>query len=91
MNHKKVFDVGKGDNIRIMSISKIYHLFISVLLRPHSRSGIWNEDGYYLAENESYVAREMLKLTAQIAHAKSLIPMATVDFVFPEEADKLLP
>lgn len=36
LNHKKVFAVGKGDNIGIMSMFRIYRLFISVLLRPLS-------------------------------------------------------
>ncbi|KAK9319085.1 hypothetical protein V1517DRAFT_355377 [Lipomyces orientalis] len=86
LKNKKVFAVGKGDNI--------WH-YVHVRDLSNTANGgspaTWNDEGYYLAENGSYVTREMLQLTAQIAHKKGLLPSPEVVFVTPDEGDKLLP
>lgn len=51
----------------------------------------WNEEGYYLAENGSYVNREMLQLAPQILYRKGLVDSPNPEFVTPKESEKIPP
>lgn len=91
----KVFGVGKGENIwsnvHVQDLSNLFLLLAESAVNGGSPAEGWDEGGYYLAENGSYVAKEMLQLGAQLAHKKGLLPTAEVDLLTSEEADKILP
>lgn len=95
LKRQKVFIVGNGENVwhcvHVQDLSAIYLLLAESAVRGDSIPGEWNEEGYYLAENGSYVAREMLELTAQIAHRRGFIPSSEVDVLTPDEAEKVFP
>lgn len=95
LKHQKIFGVGNGDNIwntiHVQDLSDIYLRLAELAVNGKSPDGVWDGEGFYLAENGSIVFREILQLSARIAHEKGLIPSSDVVFLSPEEADKLLP
>lgn len=61
LQHRKVFGVGKGENIwhyvHVQDLSAIYLRLVDLAVTDAGSAGCWNEGGYYLAENGFYVTR----------------------------------
>lgn len=94
LKERKVFVVGKGDNIwhniHVQDLSKLYLLLGEAAVNGGGNA-TWNEEGYYLAENSSYVNREMLQLASKILYKKGLVDSPDPEFVTPKESEKILP
>jgi nucleoside-diphosphate-sugar epimerase len=94
LENQQAFKVGKGDNIwhyvHVQDLSNLY-----LLLGEAAASGgppaTWNEQGYYLAENGSFVWGEVLESMAQIAYKKGLLPNDKVESYTADEVNKLFP
>lgn len=95
LQHRKVFGVGKGENIwhyvHVQDLSAIYLRLVDLAVTDAGSAGCWNEGGYYLAENGFYVTREMLQLAAKIGYEKGFLESSEAVFLSPEAADELLP
>jgi nucleoside-diphosphate-sugar epimerase len=84
----KGFVVGNGKNVwhevHVQDLTDLY-----VLLGEAAAGGgppaTWNEQGYYLAENGSFVWGDILKAIAQNAHGKGYLPKPTVEAFSAEE------
>ena len=50
----------------------------------------WGPEGHYFAENGGFVWGDVAKAIAKNAHKKKLIPIAEIENVTLEEADKLV-
>ncbi|EWY79801.1 hypothetical protein FOYG_17090 [Fusarium oxysporum NRRL 32931] len=92
--HGRVFAAGKGENIwhniHVQDLSEIYLLLAEAAVsgKPAAK---WNDEGYYLAENGSYIVKEMLTFAACIGFDKGLLQSPEVAFLSPDEANRILP
>lgn len=93
LKNGKAFKVGKGENIwhqvHVADLSNLYLLLGEAALNNGSPA-TWNEEGYYLAENGSFVWGEVLEAIAKIAHKKGLLQESTVDSLSSRDADAIL-
>lgn len=91
LKHKKAFKVGKGENvwhgIHVQDLSELYLLLGEAAING-GPPATWNEEGYYLAENGSFVWGDIMQGIANIAAKEGLIPNNTLEESSPEEADK---
>lgn len=94
LKRKKAFKVGKGENIwhyiHVQDLSKLYLLLGEAAVNG-GPPATWNDQGYYLAEDGSFVWGEILQKVADIAHKKGLLPDAEVESLSPDEVDRLIP
>ncbi|PSN70814.1 NAD(P)-binding protein [Corynespora cassiicola Philippines] len=91
---KKVFKVGKGENIihylHVQDLSELYLLLAEAAVEERDAE-LWNDKGYYIAENGSFVSREWLQLVANYGYQKELFTTAELESVTAEEAERLIP
>lgn len=94
LKHKQGFKVGKGENIwhhiNVQDLSELYLLLGEAAVNGGSPA-TWNDQGYYLAENGSFVWGEVLEEVAKIAHKEGLLPDSTLKSYAPKEADQIMP
>lgn len=92
LKQRKVFVVGEGDNIwhniHVQDLSQLYLLLAEAAVNG-GRNATWNQKGYYLAENGSYVTREMLRLACHILHKKGLVKSPEPEFLTLEESEDI--
>lgn len=93
LKHKQGFKVGKGDNIwhsvHVHDLSNLYLLLGEAAVNG-GHPATWNDQGYYLAEDGSFVWADILQSIAEIAHKKGLLPDAALESLSPDEADRIL-
>ena len=94
LKHKKAFKIGKGENVwhevHVQDLSELY-LLLGEAATNGGPPATWNEEGYYLAENGSFVWGDIMQGIANIAAERGLIPENTVEEISPDEADKYFP
>jgi len=77
LQRKKGFMPGKGKNIwhqvHVQDLSELYLLLGEAAVSGGGKA-TWNEQGYYLAENGSFVWGDVFKQITKIAHKKGFIP-----------------
>ncbi|EXJ92727.1 hypothetical protein A1O3_01279 [Capronia epimyces CBS 606.96] len=92
LKRKKAFKVGKAENIwhyvHVQDLSKLYLLLGEAALNGGSPA-TWNELGYYLAENGSFVWGDVIQKIADIAHKKGLLPDSDVESLSQDEVDRI--
>lgn len=92
----KGFLIGEGKNvwhhIHVQDLSELY-LALGDAAAAGGGKATWGaKEGYYLAENGSFVWGDVQKKIAEVAHQKGFISTADVDvFSFKEAADKIHP
>ncbi|KAI9930753.1 hypothetical protein MW887_011510 [Aspergillus wentii] len=93
LKHRKVFAVGKGENIwHYIHVQDLGNIYLRLAEAAVNNIPVgWNEEGYYLAENGYYVVREILQLAAKIMYDKGLLDSEDVEHLSADEADKLMP
>lgn len=73
---KKGYLVGKGNNVwhevHVQDLSDLY-LLLGEAAASNSEKATWNEQGYYLAENGSFVWGDIFKAMTKIAYEKGWI------------------
>lgn len=93
LKQRKVFVVGKGDNIwhniHVQDLSRLYLLLAEAAVNDGGNA-TWNQEGYYLAENGSYVVREMLQQACRILHQKGIVKSSEPEFLALEESKDTL-
>ncbi|PLB52556.1 NAD(P)-binding protein [Aspergillus steynii IBT 23096] len=91
---RRVFVVGKGENIwhniHVQDLTQLYLLLGEAAVNGGG-SATWNAQGYYLAENGSYVNRKMLKLASSILYKKGLVSSPEPEEVTVEQSESILP
>lgn len=91
LKNQKAFKVGKGENIwhsiHVQDLSTLY-LLLGEAAANGGPPATWNDQGYYLAENGSFVWGDIIQLIADIAYKKKLLPQPTVESYAPDEVDK---
>ncbi|KIV76865.1 hypothetical protein PV11_08716 [Exophiala sideris] len=94
LEHKQAFKIEKGQNIwhqvNVQDLSELYLLLGEAAVNG-GPPATWNEEGYYLAENGSFVWGDVLQSIANIAHKKDLLPSAELKSYKPDDADHVLP
>ena len=79
LESKKGFIIGNGKNVwhevHVQDLSDLY-LLLGEAAVSSSGKATWNEQGYYLAENGSFVWGDIFRSITKIAHEKGLIPSA---------------
>ena len=92
LKHGKAFKVGKGQNIwhqvHVSDLAELY-LLLGEAAVNEGRPASWNEQGYYLAENGSFVWGDVLGEIAKVAHKKGLLKTPTAESLSPADADQL--
>lgn len=92
LKRKKAFKVGKGNNVwhyvHVQDLSKLY-LLLGEAAANGGAPASWNEQGYYLAENGSFVWGEVIQKIAEIAHKKGLLPDSEVESLSPDEVERI--
>ncbi|KAL9111133.1 MAG: hypothetical protein Q9227_004396 [Pyrenula ochraceoflavens] len=94
LSQKKGFLVGAGENVwtqvHVHDLSDLY-----ILLGEAAATGggkaTWNEEGYYLAENGSFVWGDIFRQIAKVAHQKGLLTSDNVESLPVAEIDKFAP
>lgn len=93
LKHKQGFKVGKSENvwhgIHVQDLSELYVLLGEAAING-GQPATWNEEGYYLAENESFVWGDILQKIANIAAKQGLLTDGTLEECSPEQADKYM-
>jgi THO complex subunit 2 len=89
----QAFKVGKGENIwhqiHVSDLSNLYLLLGEAALDQGSPA-TWNEEGYYLAENGSFVWGDVLQSIAKIANDKGFLRDARAENLSPIDADRYM-
>lgn len=92
MQNKQAFMVGQGENIwhevHVADLSKIY-LALGEAAVAGGPPATWDDQGYYLAENGSFVWGDVLKAVATEANKQGFLPSAEMKHLSHEEASKL--
>lgn len=92
LKHKKAYKVGKGENIwhyvHVHDLSNLYLLLGEAAVNG-GPPATWNEQGYYLAENGSFVWGEVLQAIAKEAQKQGFLEDSKVESFSPDEADRL--
>lgn len=82
LKRKQGFLVGKGENVwhqvHVQDLSDVY-LALGEAASEGGGKATWNEEGYYLAENGSFVWGDIQRAVAQSAFEKKLIPSPDVE------------
>ncbi|GAD91906.1 nucleoside-diphosphate-sugar epimerase [Paecilomyces variotii No. 5] len=82
LKRKKGFLVGEGKNVwhqvHVQDLSNVY-LALGDAAAAGGGKATWNDAGYYLAENGSFVWGDIERAVAKVAHEKKLIDSADVD------------
>ncbi|PSN70894.1 NAD(P)-binding protein [Corynespora cassiicola Philippines] len=90
----KGWQVGEGENvwtqIHVQDLSEVFVALVAAAIEGGGKA-TWNEEGYYFAENGSFVWGEVARKIAKIANEKGYIKTAEVDSLSKDEADKLEP
>jgi nucleoside-diphosphate-sugar epimerase len=93
LKHKRGFKVGKSENvwhgIHVQDLSELYLLLGEAAING-GQPATWNEEGYYLAEDGSFVWGDILQKIANIAAKQGLLADGTLEESSPEEADKYM-
>jgi nucleoside-diphosphate-sugar epimerase len=91
LHRKKGFMPGEGQNvwheIHVQDLSDLYLLLGEAAMEGGGKA-TWDNEGYYLAENGSFVWGNVFKLITQIAYQKGLIPSDEVESLPKEEYNK---
>ncbi|KIV91616.1 hypothetical protein PV10_06134 [Exophiala mesophila] len=91
LKHQKAFKIGKGENvwhyIHVHDLSNLY-LLLGEAAANGGPPATWNDQGYYLAENGSFVWGEVLQAIAKIAYKKKLLPSDELESYGGNEAEK---
>ncbi|KAL4788101.1 hypothetical protein BJX76DRAFT_317106 [Aspergillus varians] len=84
LKRKKGFLVGEGKNvwhqIHVQDLSDLYRLLGDAAAAGGGKA-TWNDKGYYLAENGSFVWGDVERAMARTAYEKKLIPSADVEAI----------
>lgn len=92
MEQKQAYTVGKGENIwhevHVADLSKLY-LLLGEAAAAGGPPATWNDQGYYLAENGTFVWGEVLQAVATEAHKQGFLPSAELKPLSAEEAGKM--
>ncbi|KAJ9663506.1 hypothetical protein H2198_000772 [Neophaeococcomyces mojaviensis] len=92
LEQQQGFTIGKGENIwhqvHVQDLSKLY-LALGEAASAGGPPATWNDQGYYLAENGSFVWGDVLRAIVKEAHKQGLLPSADTKEATPDEADKL--
>jgi len=90
----QAFVVGKGENqwheVHVADLSKLY-LLLGEAAAAGGPPATWNEQGYYLAENGSFVWGEILTAVAKEANKQGVLPSAEVKHLSVEDSKKVSP
>lgn len=82
LKRKKGFLVGPGQNVwhqvHVQDLSNVY-LALGEAAAAGGGKATWNEEGYYLAENGSFVWGDIQRAVAKAAFEKKLIPSPEVE------------
>lgn len=82
LKRKRGFLVGKGENVwhqvHVHDLSNVY-LALGEAASVGGGKATWNNEGYYLAENGSFVWGDIERAVAQAAFDKKLIPSPDVE------------
>lgn len=93
MKHKKAFTVGKGDNVwhgvHVRDLSRLYVLLGEAALNGGSPA-TWGKDGYYLAENGSFVFKDILRAVADSIEQYGHMQLEDVGELSADEAGTLM-
>lgn len=88
------FLVGKGENvwheIHVQDLSNLY-LALGDAAAAGGGKATWNDEGYYLAENGSFVWGDIQRETAKQAHLQKFIDSPNVDSLDLDEVKKIHP
>uniref|UniRef100_A0A060T6G6 ARAD1B15664p n=1 Tax=Blastobotrys adeninivorans TaxID=409370 RepID=A0A060T6G6_BLAAD len=92
LKSRKVFMVGKGENIwhniHVQDLSRL-NLLLAEAAASGGGNATWNQKGYYLAENGSYVCGEMLKMAADILYRKGLVNSPDLEVVPVDQSESV--
>lgn len=93
LKHQRGFTIGKSENIwhgiHVQDLSELY-LLLGEAAANGGDPATWNEEGYYLAEDQSFVWGDILRRIANIAAKQGFLPDGTLEETSPEEADKYM-
>ncbi|OQE30741.1 hypothetical protein PENFLA_c002G04373 [Penicillium flavigenum] len=82
LKRRKGLLIGEGKNIwhqvHVQDLSDMYCL-LGDAATPGGSKATWNETGYYLAENGSFVWGDIQREVARVAYEKNLIPSPEVE------------
>jgi hypothetical protein len=86
--------IGKGENVwhevHVQDLSNVY-LALGDAAAAGGGKATWNEEGYYLAENGSFVWGDIQREVAKQAHLQKFIDSPSVDELDIDEAKKIHP
>lgn len=86
--------IGKGENIwhyvHVQDLSRLY-LLLGEAAANEGEPATWNNLGYYLAEQGSYVAKQMHQLAAEIGFEKGFTPTPEVEYLTVDAAEVIMP
>lgn len=90
LEQREAFTVGRGQNVwhkvYVRDLSKMY-LLLGEAAANEGRPATWNDEGYYLVENGSFVWRDVFQSIADEGFAKGLLPSPTVGMKTADEAN----
>ncbi|KAJ5833678.1 hypothetical protein N7474_001989 [Penicillium riverlandense] len=93
LKRKKGFLVGAGQNVwhqvHVQDLSNVY-LALGEAAAAGGGKATWNDEGYYLAENGSFVWGDIERAVAQAAFEKKLIPSPEVEQLNDAQVTELL-
>lgn len=78
-----------GRLVHVQDLSNVYLRLVEEAVKSGGNT-TWGPEGYYFAENGDFVWGDVAKAIAKDAHKKKLIPIAEIENVTPEKADKLV-
>ncbi|KAJ5099840.1 hypothetical protein N7532_006841 [Penicillium argentinense] len=89
----KGFLVGKGENVwhqvHVQDLSNVY-LALGDAAAAGGGKATWNEEGYYLAENGSFVWGDIQRKVAEEAHAQKFIESPAVESLDDKQTSDIL-
>jgi hypothetical protein len=92
LKRKKGFLIGEGKNtwhqVHVQDLSNVY-LALGDAAAAEGGKATWNEQGYYLAENGSFVWGDISRAVAKVAYEKKLIPSPDVEPLSDEQITEL--
>ena len=92
LERKEGFMPGKGKNIwhevHIQDLSDLY-LLLGEAAAAGGGEATWDKEGYYLAENGSFVWGDIFKALTKICHQKELIPSDEVSSLSMDDINKI--
>lgn len=93
LKHGRGFKIGKSENvwhgIHVQDLSELY-LLLGEAAANGGDPATWNSEGYYLAENQSFVWGDILQEIAKIAAKEGLIPDDSLEESTPDQADNYM-